>query len=89
MGLRFMSVRNLHDLLVRGLEQVFYVETAVARRLPRLADRASGGALKSSLTRQIEEMERHRFRLERVFHCVDETMWARRCAGLSLAIVFP
>jgi ferritin-like metal-binding protein YciE len=82
-GLRFMSVRNLHDLLVRGLEQAFYVETAVARRLPKLAGRASSQALRAGFTRQIEEMEGHRSRLERIFHCIDETMWAKRCAGLE------
>jgi ferritin-like metal-binding protein YciE len=78
-----MSVRNLHDLLVRGLEQAFYAETTIARRLPRLAERASSQALIAGFTRQIEEMERHRARLDRVFHCIDETMSAKRCAGLE------
>jgi ferritin-like metal-binding protein YciE len=78
-----MSVRNLHDLLVRGLEQVSYAEITVARRLPRLAERATGKALITGLGRQIEEMAEHRARLERIFHCIDETMWAKRCAGLE------
>ena len=64
-----MSIRNLHDLLVRGLEQAFYAETTIARRLPRLAKRASRRALKAGFNRQFEEMGEHRARLERVFHC--------------------
>ena len=83
MGSAFMSVRNLHDLLVRGLEQAFYVETMIARRLPRLAERAASKALSAGFARQIEDMREHRARLERVFHCIDETMWAKRCAGLE------
>ena len=82
-----MSVRNLHDLLVRGLEQAFYVEMTIARRLPKLAERANGKALGAGLTRQLEEMAEHRARLERVFHCIDETMWAKRCAGLEGLLV--
>jgi ferritin-like metal-binding protein YciE len=78
-----MSVRNLHDLLVRGLEQAFYVETTIARRLPKLAERANGKALGAGLTRQLDEMGEHRVRLERVFHSIDETIWAKRCAGLE------
>lgn len=83
MGSGFMSVRNLHDLLVRGLEQAFYVETTIARRLPSLAERASGHALKAGFKRQFDEMREHRARLERVFHSIDETVWAKRCAGLE------
>ena len=82
-----MSVRNLHDLLVRGLEQAFYAETTIARRLPELVERANGKALGAGLTRQLDEMAEHRARLERVFHCIDETMWAKRCAGLEGLLV--
>jgi ferritin-like metal-binding protein YciE len=59
-----MSVKNLNDLFMETLKDLYYVEKKLVKRLPKMAEKASSPELRQAMEEHLEETETHVQRLE-------------------------
>jgi ferritin-like metal-binding protein YciE len=62
-----MAGKTLRDLFVHALKDIYYAERAIARALPKMAEKAQDPQLKAALLQHGEETGVHAGRLEKIF----------------------
>lgn len=67
MGFFSKDIRDMNDLFVAGLKDIYYVETAIVDALPELISKATMSELKGALKFHLDETENHVRRVEQVF----------------------
>jgi ferritin-like metal-binding protein YciE len=67
MGLFSKDVKNLDDLFVHMLQDVYYAEMQLVKALPKMAAKATNPQLKAAIEQHLEETKTHVERVEKVF----------------------
>lgn len=67
MGLFSNDIETMEDLFHHQLRDVYYAEKQIVKSLPRMIDKASSPALRSSFEQHLEETKGQVRRLERAF----------------------
>jgi ferritin-like metal-binding protein YciE len=67
MGLFSKDIKNMDDLFVHTLRDIYYAEKQILKALPEMAAKASNGELKAAFKNHLEETRGHVARLEQVF----------------------
>jgi ferritin-like metal-binding protein YciE len=67
MGLFSKDIKNMDDLFVHTLRDIYYAENQIVKSLPALIEKASDAGLKQGLQSHLRETENHVKRLEQVF----------------------
>jgi ferritin-like metal-binding protein YciE len=67
MGLFSKDIKNMDDLFVHTLRDIYYAENQIVKSLPELIEKASDAQLKQGLQSHLRETENHVKRLEQVF----------------------
>jgi ferritin-like metal-binding protein YciE len=67
MGLFSKDIKNMDDLFVHTLRDIYYAEHQIAKSLPEMIEKASDSQLKQGLQSHLRETENHVKRLEQVF----------------------
>jgi len=73
MGLFSKDIKNMDDLFVHTLRDIYYAENQIVKSLPDMIEKASDPQLKQGFQSHLRETENHVKRLEQVFrlHGVD------------------
>src|SRR5262245_58141745 len=86
MGLFSKDIRNLDDLFVHQLRDIYYAEKQIVQSLPEMIEKATDSNLKRGFETHLGETKNHVKRLEQVFKMQasrQRELIARRSTGLS------
>ena len=67
MGLFSKDIKNMDDLFVHTLRDIYYAEKQIVKALPDMIEKASDPQLKQGFQTHLRETENHVKRLEQVF----------------------
>jgi ferritin-like metal-binding protein YciE len=83
MGLLSKPIKNLDDLFVHTLEDIYYAEQKITKALPKMAEKVSDPQLQSAFLTHLAETEVHLKRVEKVFQMHGETAKASTCPAID------
>lgn len=75
--------RNLHDLYVEQLKDLYSAESQIIDALPTMIDRATHPELKNAFTTHLDQSKRQRDRVEQVLDGLDEKTGGHKCHAMS------
>jgi ferritin-like metal-binding protein YciE len=78
-----MSIASLEDLFVHTLEDVYFAENLLAKKLPEMAKKASASALQTAFEDHLAETKTHITRLDAVFKALGKQPKAEECPGIE------
>ena len=67
MGLFSKDIRTMDDLLLHGLQDIYYAEQQITKALPKMIDQATNRDLAQGLKLHLEETNKQIDRLDQVF----------------------
>jgi ferritin-like metal-binding protein YciE len=67
MGLFSKDIKNMDDLFVHTLRDIYYAENQIVKALPDMIEKASDAQLKQGFQNHLRETQNHVKRLEQVF----------------------
>ena len=67
MGFFSKDIKNMDDLFVHTLRDIYYAENQIVRALPEMIEKSNDPQLKQGFQSHLRETENHVKRLERVF----------------------
>jgi ferritin-like metal-binding protein YciE len=67
MGIFTKDIKSMEDLLVHGLQDIYYAEQQILKALPKMIDKATNRDLVTGLKNHLEETNRQVERLQKVF----------------------
>ncbi|HZF77635.1 MAG TPA: ferritin-like domain-containing protein [Acetobacteraceae bacterium] len=83
MGLFSKPIRNLDDLFVHTLQDIYYAEQQIAKSLPKMIDKASDPQLKQGFQTHLAETQNQIRRLEQVFQMHGQPVKGTTCAAMD------
>lgn len=83
MGMFTTDIKNLDDLFVHTLQDIYYAEQKIANGLGKMIDKASDGELKRGFQQHQAETRNHVMRLEEVFKLHGQTPKAIDCPAID------
>jgi ferritin-like metal-binding protein YciE len=78
-----MAVKNMQDLLIDELRDIYHAEKQLTRALPKMARAASNEQLKQAFTQHLEETQGQIERLEQVFEKLDTRTRGKHCHAME------
>ena len=78
-----MTPKNLQDLYVHELRDLYSAESQLVDALPTMAEEASNPELQQAFRTHLEETRRQKERLERIFERMDENPGGQTCQGMK------
>jgi ferritin-like metal-binding protein YciE len=78
-----MSVQNMKDLFIHGVQDVYYAEKRILEALPKMAEAVDSQDLEEALREHLEETRGHVERLERVFENLDMKPKGTKCPAIE------
>ena len=75
--------KNLNDLFLDTLKDVYYAEKQILRALPKMAKSAHSDQLRAAFEKHHGETEGQVERLERIFELVDKPARGKTCDGIQ------
>jgi ferritin-like metal-binding protein YciE len=71
MGLFSKDIKNMNDLFLHTLADIYYAEQQIVKALPEMVKKATDSQLKQGFQNHLRESEMHVKRLEQVFQKLD------------------
>ena len=78
-----MTPKNLQELLVEELKDLYSAETQLVKALPRLAKKAQDMELRTAFQSHLNQTEEHVNRLERVSELLDFKLRGKKCVAME------
>ena len=75
--------KNLQDLFLDTLTDIYYAEQKLTKALPKMAKMAHADELKAAFEKHLGETEGHVDRLEQVFELLQEKPRAKKCPAID------
>lgn len=76
-------MKNLHELLVGGLRDIYYAEKMITQDLPRMAKKANSPELRKAFEKHLGETEQQIKRLERCFELLSMSARGKKCPAIE------
>jgi ferritin-like metal-binding protein YciE len=76
-------MKNLHELYVHELKDLYSAETQLVKALPKMADAASTPELKDAFKTHLRQTEGHVDRLEQIFKGLGEKPGGETCEAMQ------
>jgi len=83
MGLFSKDIQTMDDLLLHGLQDIYYAENQIVKALPKLIDKATNRDLTKGLKDHLEETTKQITRLDQVFAKLGEKPKGVKCPGID------
>jgi len=83
MSLFSKDIKDLNDLFIHQLQDIFYAEKQIAKNLPTMIEKATSAGLKQVLSNHLRETERQVERLQQIFEMSDATEKAVDCPAID------
>ena len=78
-----MAIENLHDLFIHTLQDIYFAEQTIVKKLPKMAEKASSQQLRMSFETHLAETKEHVNRLEQIFANLGEKAKAEECPAIE------
>jgi ferritin-like metal-binding protein YciE len=76
-------MKNLTELFLEELADVYSAEQQLIKALPKMAEAANSPELKEAIESHLEETEEHARRIEQVFEVFEEKPYAKKCKAMA------
>jgi ferritin-like metal-binding protein YciE len=83
MALFSKDIQTMDDLLLHGLQDIYYAEQQIAEALPKLIDKATNRDLTKGLRDHLEETKNQITRLDQVFKKLGQAPKGIKCPGID------
>jgi ferritin-like metal-binding protein YciE len=83
MGLFSKDIKDMNDLFVHTLRDIYYAEKQIVKALPDMAEKSSDPQLKQGFQSHLRETENHVKRLEQVFQLLGEKAQGVDCPAID------
>jgi ferritin-like metal-binding protein YciE len=83
MGLFTKDIKTMDDLLLHGLQDIYYAEQQITKALPKMIDKATNRDLSTSLKNHLEETKKQIERLENVFAKLGKQPSGTQCPAID------
>ena len=83
MGLFSKDIKNMDDLFVHTLRDIYYAEKQIVKALPDMAEKASEPQLKQGFQTHLRESENHVKRLEQIFQLIGQKAQGVDCPAID------
>ncbi len=83
MGLFSKDIKNMNDLFLHMLRDIYYAEKQIVKALPDMVDKASDPQLKQGFQTHLRETENHVKRLEQVFQLIGQKAQGVDCPAID------
>jgi ferritin-like metal-binding protein YciE len=83
MGLFTKDIQTMDDLLLHGLQNIYYAENQIVRALPSLIDKATNRDLSKGLSNHLEETKKQVGRLDQVFNKLGQAPKGVKCPAID------
>jgi len=77
------KIKDLKELYVAELEDLYDAEKRIVKTLPKVAEQATEPQLRRALTEHLEQTRKHVQRLEQVFDGLGESAKGKTCDGMK------
>ena len=78
-----MAIQDLKDLFLHTLRDIYYAERQITKALPKMAEKAESGELKTLFEDHLDETKRQIGRLEKVFEFMGEQAKGEKCPAIE------
>ena len=83
MGFFTKDIKTMDDLLIHGLQDIYYAEQQITKALPKMIDKATNRDLVTGLKNHLEETNKQIERLDRVFEKLAQKPSGTRCPAID------
>jgi ferritin-like metal-binding protein YciE len=83
MGLFTKDIKTMEDLLLHGLQDIYYAEHQITSSLPKLIDKATNRDLTQGLKAHLEETKKQIERLDQVFKKLAKPAQGANCPAID------
>lgn len=83
MGLFTKDIKTFDDLLLHGLQDIYYAEQQITKALPKMIDKATNRDLVTGLKNHLEETNSQIGRLEKVFAKLGQEPKGTTCPAID------
>jgi ferritin-like metal-binding protein YciE len=78
-----MAEKNLNDLFVDTLKDIYYAEKQIYKSLPKMAKAANSDQLRAAFEKHHDETEGQIERLEKIFELIDKPARGKKCDAIE------
>ncbi|WLB24353.1 YciE/YciF ferroxidase family protein [Bradyrhizobium japonicum] len=83
MGLFSKDIKTMDDLLLHGLQDIYYAEQQILKALPKMIDKATNRDLVTGLKNHLEETNKQVDRLEKAFEKLGKSPSGTQCPAID------
>jgi ferritin-like metal-binding protein YciE len=83
MGLFWKDIKTMDDLLLHGLQDIYYAENQIVKSLPKLIGKATNRELSRGLSQHFEETKNQVGRLDQVFKKLGQPANGVQCPAID------
>jgi ferritin-like metal-binding protein YciE len=83
MGLFTKDIKTMDDLLLHGLQDIYYAENQITKALPKMIDKATNRDLINGLKSHLEETNKQIGRLDQVFKKLGQEAKGTTCPAID------
>jgi ferritin-like metal-binding protein YciE len=83
MGLFSKDIKTMDDLVLHGLQDIYYAEQQITKALPKLIDKATNRDLTQGLRSHLEETKKQIERLDQVFKKLGQKPQSASCPAID------
>ena len=83
MGLFSKDIKNMNDLFVHTLQDIYYAEKQIVKALPDMVEKSNDPQLKQGFQTHLRETENHVKRLEQVFQLIGKKAQGVDCPAID------
>lgn len=76
-------MQNLKDLYIHELRDIYNAETQIINALPKMAEAATHGKLKSAFEEHLQVTKEQKNRLDKIFKGLNESPTGEKCEGME------
>lgn len=77
------TAKNLRDIFVDGLKDIYWAENALVKSLPKIFENATDIRLKTAIKDHLAQTKEHVSKLEKVFECIGEGAEGKKCLAME------
>jgi ferritin-like metal-binding protein YciE len=83
MGIFTKDIKTMDDLLVHGLQDIYYAEQQITKALPKMIDKATNRDLVTGFRNHLEETKKQIERLDKVFQKLGKQPSGTKCPAID------
>ena len=83
MGIFTKDIQTMEDLLLHGLQDIYYAEQQITKALPKMIEKATNRDLAQGLKNHLEETNKQIERLDQVFKKLNQSPKGTDCPAID------